>query len=223
MNAEAVAALNHLKTMLAAVCPPSPPGNARAPSPVQILFESWVSRDHWHLFNEGLPLLLGVDPQNWPERVAALSLTAGTEIAKAALVEVALKSSDLPILNPTQPQTDWRVSPMDLYLWTVVAGFRVPEPYATLVQFVLQVVKRPELTKSSPGAGTSGGAAREKVLGAALALLARSPESCRDEHGLLDPMHMAARIAEQSIRWFEAPTPPMPISDMATLIAQWTD
>lgn len=223
LNKNAVTALAALRAALEARFPPPPQGNARQPSPLQLLFEQWVSRDHWLLETEALPLLVGVDPASFSAQVEALDAADLVADCIAALGRVAIETPDLPLLNPTQPACDWRLAPADVYAWSVNAGYRVPEPYATLVQFVLQVVKRPELARSSPAQGAGGSGVRERVLGAAVALLSRTPQSCRDELGIIDPRRMAGLIAQQSIRWFDSPTPPLPIADMAVLIAEWTD
>jgi hypothetical protein len=203
--------------------PPPPPGNARAPSPLTLLYERWVTKDSWLLMGEGVPLLLGCDPDLWLTRCADLEILAEVEQLDQELVELAREGTDLPVLNPEAPAHEQRVRPADVYLWTVGLGYQVPEPFATLVQYVLQVVKRPEMSKASPGAGASGAAARERVLGATVALLARTPQACRNEQGFVDPALIARLMAEQSVRWFESPRPPMPEADMATLIAQWVD
>jgi len=203
--------------------PPPPAGNARAPSPLTLLFERWVTKDSWLLLGEAVPLLLGCDPDLWLTRCADLEILAEVEQLDQELAALAREGTDLPVLNPDAPTHEWRVRPADVYLWTVGLGYRVPEPFATLVQFVLQVVKRPELSRASPGAGASGSEARERVLGAAVALLARTPQACRNDEGFVDPRIIARLLAQQSVRWFESPRPPMPEADIATLVAQWVD
>lgn len=203
--------------------PPAPPGNARAPSPLVLLYERWVVKDRWNLAREALPLLLGSDPDLWLIRCADLEILAEAEQSAQALAEVASTGTGLPVLNPEAPEHEWCVRPADLYLWTVGVGYQVPEPFATLAQYVLQVVKGPDPAPSSAAGGVTASEGRERVLGAALALLARTPQACRDDNGLIDPGLMARCIVEQSVRWFESARPPMPEADMATLIARWVD
>ncbi|HAZ60259.1 MAG TPA: hypothetical protein DCY89_01640 [Gammaproteobacteria bacterium] len=203
--------------------PPLPPGNARDPGPLVLLYERWVVKEHWNLAREVLPLLLGCDPDIWLTRCADLELLAEAEESAQALADVASSGMGLPILNPEAPEHEWRVRPADVYLWAIGVGYQVPEPFATLVQYVLQVVKRPGFASSSPVTGAAAGVARERVLGAALALLARTPQACRDDNGFIDPGLMARCIVEQSVRWFESTQPPMTEAEIATLIAQWVD
>jgi len=225
MNQAIVAAgcLRVLREHLDREFPPPPPGNARAPSPLVLLYERWVVKARWNLAREALPLLLGIDPDLWLTRCANLEILAEAEQSEQALAEVASQGGGLPILNPEAPEHEWCVRPADLYLWTVAVGYQVPEPFATLVQYVLQVVKPVESAPSSPVTGAAAGEVRERVLGAALALLARTPQACRDDNGFIDPGLIARCIVEQSVRWFESPTPPLPEVEIATLIARWVD
>jgi hypothetical protein len=203
--------------------PPAPSGTARDPGPLVLLYERWLVKEHWNLAREALPLLLGCDPDLWLMRCAELEILAEAEQSAQALAEVAASGRDLPVLNPEAPEHDWCVRPADVYLWAVGVGYQVPEPFATLTQYVLQVVKRPELAASSPARGAAASEARERVLGAALALLARTPQACRDDNGFIDPGLMARSIVEQSVRWFESSRPPLPEGEIATLIARWVD
>ncbi|MGH8472551.1 MAG: hypothetical protein ACREVJ_08900 [Gammaproteobacteria bacterium] len=62
-----------------------------------------------------------------------------------------------------------------------------------------------------------------KVLGAALNVLAKCPDRCYDQHGLVSGEKVTQLIAAQSIRWFDAEEPPMRTGEMAELIDKWLE
>jgi hypothetical protein len=73
------------------------------------------------------------------------------------------------------------------------------------------------------GLSPAAASAREQVLGAALNLVAKCPEKCTDAHGFVNGEAVAALIAAQSARWFDAPTPPLSNTEMAQLIDRWLE
>ncbi|MGH8590413.1 MAG: hypothetical protein ACREXX_14105, partial [Gammaproteobacteria bacterium] len=64
---------------------------------------------------------------------------------------------------------------------------------------------------------------REQVLGAALNVLAKCPDQCYDALGLCSGARIAERIAAQSMRWFDAPEPPLAGPEMTALIDRWLE
>jgi len=56
-----------------------------------------------------------------------------------------------------------------------------------------------------------------------LNVLAKCPGQCYDEHGLVSGKAIVQIIVQQSIRWFNAPKPPLNPGEMAALIDKWLE
>ncbi|MFH0352443.1 MAG: hypothetical protein ACHBMF_11040, partial [Chromatiales bacterium] len=75
----------------------------------------------------------------------------------------------------------------------------------------------------NPSARNDAPSTREKVLGAALNVLAKCPDRCYDQHGLVSGEKITQLIAVQSMRWFDTAEPPMRSGEMAELIDKWLE
>ncbi|MEM7465317.1 MAG: hypothetical protein AAF387_00360 [Pseudomonadota bacterium] len=64
---------------------------------------------------------------------------------------------------------------------------------------------------------------REIVLGAALSLLAKMPEKCRDVNGFVDGQAIVALIEQTAARWFADRQPAMTNKEMAEFIDKWLE
>ena len=117
------------------------------------------------------------------------------------------------------------VEPADLYRWASGRGLVLPESFVTLMDFILRAVKAPadEVAVAGTPSETHLASVREQVLGAALNVLAKCPDQCYDAHGLCSGARIAERIAAQSMRWFDAPEPPLTGPEMTALIDRWLD
>ena len=159
----------------------------------QRLYEKWVCKEIWCLESEGIPLLLGQDPQS------IMAITDSSEYRQDhdELWSHAKRCAEKDLLHvinrDCSPET-WKIKPADLYRWASISRISVPEPLARLMDFVIRTVKHQPGTSSEEGENTGATGSshaytetfyqhREYVLGAALAILARFPERCRDKNG----------------------------------------
>ncbi len=188
----------------------------------QMLFERWVKREEWDLRRVALPLLLAIDPEEWDTLLQSEELAAA-ETALWELVEQAGTDGTLPLLNPGEASTFWRVRPRDIYLWARARGIALPVAFDQLMSFVISVVPVEEETGTAgmPSTAAAPGE-RETVLGAALALLANVPASCRDESGWVTGTALARQILAKQALWFDRP-PQMNLEEMSRLLDQWLD
>lgn len=188
------------------------------------LYEEWLRKDTWRLAEEALPLLCGVAPTAWQGEAFKARAASLWRITKQAFAA----GGGPAIANPEAPEEEWCVRPADLYRWARTQAVVLPTAFDELMGFVLRVVKIPEPSADSPTfitqvpvSGTS--TAREHVLGAALNVLAKCPEQCYDQHGLVSGERIAERIRAQSLRWFDSADPPMDPGSMAVLIDRWLE
>ena len=64
---------------------------------------------------------------------------------------------------------------------------------------------------------------REVVLGAALNLVAKMPDKCRDTHGFVDGRAIVSLIQQTAARWFADDAPGMSSEEMAELIDKYLE
>ena len=188
----------------------------------QMLFERWVKQEEWDLRRVALPLLLAIDPEEWDTLLQSEALAAA-ETALWELVEQAGAEGVLPLLNPGEASAFWRVRPRDIYLWARARGIALPAVFDRLMSFVISAVPVEEETGTPeipPAVAPPG--EREIVLGAALALLANVPASCRDESGWVTGTALAHQILAKQALWFERP-PRMNLEEMSRWLDQWLD
>ncbi|MGH8578497.1 MAG: hypothetical protein ACREXJ_16650, partial [Gammaproteobacteria bacterium] len=114
------------------------------------------------------------------------------------------------------------------YRWARASGVPIPEPFEALLQFIQRVVpgssaSSPDALREPSSARSDAPSTREKVLGAALNVLAKCPDRCYDQHGLVSGEKVTQLIAAQSTRWFDTAEPPMRTGEMAELIDKWLE
>jgi hypothetical protein len=210
-----------------AIAAANPTPSPDAPLRLQTLYEHWLRRDAWLLFSEAVPLLLGQDPNEWQFQLKQARLAALEPQVRAALADAVNKTNRPTVLNRESAVDDWEVQPTDIYQWATAQGLAVPEPFERLAQFIMQTVKRGPALGGGPVGGDPVSAAqangRERVLGAALNLVGKCPENCRDEFGFLSGDKIVHLILEQSIRWFDQERPPLAAAEMVTLIDKWLE
>ncbi len=183
----------------------------------QRLYERWLHREEWRLRTEALPLLCGVAPE---ARAKVRLETAAAVLWQAVETGIAAGRGP-PLVNPEAAAEEWRVRPEDLYAWSRAQGIALPEPLEALMGYILSVLKRPGPT--APNTQPAAATVREQVLGAALNVLAKCPDECYDEHGLVSGKRVAARIRAQSLRWFDSVEPPLDPASMEALIDRWLE
>jgi len=184
----------------------------------QLLYERWLKREQWLLRREAIPLLFGVDPEAWP-RANEDPAVAAAEARLWQWMNEGDGDARPHLANPAVESEQWQVAPAAAVNWWRAAGMRVPETLENLLQFILRVVKTPEAAPAADAAPAPRAA--EQVLGAALAVLSKWPDRCRDEHGFADGALMLNVIRQHAAAWFDGPELPMDGDEAYALIERW--
>lgn len=191
----------------------------------QQLYEKWACKETWQLSSEGIPLLLGLDPE---------SSDSLDEVTRKARDDLWQHASDcvnkklLTVINPDTQPTEWRVIPSDLYSWAMVSRVTVPQELSALMDFVLQTIKVKPVTAQQDGDSVNEKAHDviyqnhcEITLGAAMSLLANSPEKCQSSRGRVKASLIAAEILNNSNAWFGKEKPLLAQPAMEDLINRY--
>lgn len=185
----------------------------------QILFENWLKRPHWNLRREAVALLYGIDPERWPDALAEPAVAA----AEARLWEW-MNAGDgdaRPRLdNPAVEAEQWQVAPAAAANWWRAAGMAVPEAMDMLLQFILKAVAPAPATPTAE-AGAADGQSNERILGAALNVLSKWPDRCRDEFGFADAGRILALVRQHAVLWFDQPDLPVEEEAALELLERW--
>jgi hypothetical protein len=217
-----------LKHSFLARRPASTPSLGDDPLALTLLYEKWLKRDAWTLRGEAIPLLLGVRPEDWAVALEETPMRAAEQAAWNKLKDCVIQTGNPKVTRLSEADTVWQVTPVALYAFTQSQGITVPDAFAALIQFLQRVIKVPvsqELSQNEPPSRTSGNppSIREKVLGAALNVLAKCPDQCYNDLGLVNGATLASLIQSQSVRWFDTPIPPISQGEMTELIEKWLE
>ena len=178
----------------------------------QRLYERWVCREIWLLQSEGIPLLLGKDPQCNTDRVDFDQYKRDYNDLWGH-AKRCVEQNLLPVLNRQNIPEAWEIRPADLYRWATISRISVLEPLSRLMDFVIRTVKHQPGTSSEEGENTAETGSshtytetlhnhRECVLGAAMAMLARYPERCRDSKSNIKSELIVSLINKKRGIWF---------------------
>ena len=170
----------------------------------QKLFEKWAVKEKWHLKNEGILLLLSIDPES-----------SVTHIDDSVITDLWLHAVDcvnnklLSVYNPEASEDEWQVLPINLYCWAKVSRVSVPEELSALMDYVMQSIKpiidaveNKKEQSEDHDKDLNFQLQRELVLGAGLSLLVNSPESCKSKSGKISKRKIAEQIILHSKYWF---------------------
>jgi len=198
---------------------------AAGPFHQHLLYERWLTRPVWRLREEAVPLLLGIDPDAWARGGVVPGSTEVQDRVWAAVHAAVMEGRGPRVIDDGSGPEHWCVEPADLYRWASRRGLVLSESFVTLMDFILRAVKAPADAVAVAGtpAETHLASVRERVLGAALNVLAKCPDQCYDAYGLCSGARIAERIAAQSMRWFDAPEPPLTGPEMTALIDRWLE
>lgn len=194
----------------------------------QKIYEKWVVKETWNLKSEGLPLMFGLDPENqdWNRKENEYRQAINELWVHA---QQCVEQGLLPVKNKLDQPGDWQVIPSDIYRWAIVSRLTIPEAFSTLMQFVLNTIKQPNIfdpaneVRTDDGGGYSNAIVqdKERILGTALAILAAYPDRCRDKQGKVQTNNIVKIINEKGNFWFGDQLPKMSTKVMRDLINRW--
>ena len=191
---------------------------------LQKLYEKWTVRDAWLIRYEGIPLILGYDPES---RDADLPVQAADELWIHA--QKCVEKGLLHVNNIEQTPDLWTSSPVEIYKWATVSRIELPELFNNLMSFIVNTLQSnrggSDITRdetgrvnSQPGNSRNHG---ETVLGIAFALLAANPEKFRDENGNLQPEQIVALIKKKHEFWTGEEKLDLSTDEIADILTRW--
>ncbi len=186
----------------------------------QRLYETWLKREEWSVLTEALPLLFGIAPEHWSDRLSRAQAVKEAEAVRDAVHSAVEQDEAFELTDRSGALDAWMVRPQALHTWAHAADFRLPEAFDTLMSFIAKVMFKPMSMPAEPSATLAKNSDRELVLGAALAVVATFPEQCRGQAGWIEAEAVAKVIQAKSAIWFEGP-PHLSQSEMAELIDKW--
>lgn len=189
---------------------------------LQKLYEQWSCKDSWLLYEQGIPLLFGIQPEyrksvedEISEKIESLWQHAQECVQKKLL----------PVINAEKPEVEWEVRPIDLYSWGTVSRISMPAEFSTLMTFVAQTIKpvetRSNINQSEDAQDILYQKHREIVLGAATSLLVNAPELCKNKKGRIVSNNIARNIIENEDQWFGNDKPLLAETAMTDLINEY--
>lgn len=182
----------------------------------QLLYEYWLKRDTWLLRDEAVPLLLGLDPARI-ERTAS-DITELWEQARSAAEE-----GELAVYNRQAPVENWSVAPEVIYRWAGNREIPIPEPFSSLMEFILKTVQKDESVRiQDDNEAVSFNAGNEIILGSALAVINAFPELCRKGDGSIDIRATILKMHEHAGVLFGSEEPEFTYERIYDLLKNWT-
>jgi len=190
----------------------------------QKLYEKWIIKKTWLLKDEAIPLLCGANPESKKNSESDVMQFAELwEHAKPCVTQGLLSVTDA-----TAAPEEWQVQPQDVYKWAAISRVNIPEQLSGIMEFVLSTVKNVD-------SGSSGNALdtknlrnidniendKERVLGAALAILAAYPDQCRNNKGRVRANKIVEILEEKGEFWFGKSTPSLSNTAKLNLVNRW--
>jgi len=194
-------------------------------------YGKWCDRKLWTV-HEALCLMLAVEPDTpWlkdhdPDTGGPLveALEQYSELAAESMKDGTLHPFDP--FDLTRPPLERRVIPRRFLSWAQARNMAIPEELAPLLEREPEAAPAPAAPVSpvferiahghAARSGEPPADAREQVLGAALAALARFPERRRDAAAIRRAIEDNAPLI-----WPDSGRPPLPADEIERLVARW--
>lgn len=181
----------------------------------QIMYEGALKDESWVLRAQAVPLIVGCAPAEWPQYLLAQDVVPQEEILWHA------------IANDLGAEESAQIEISRLVEWARVQSIPLHPSFLRIYEFVRKVLLATAPTSSPADDGqqlqSNVAQEREIVLGAALSLVAKMPDKCRDEHGFVDGQTIVSLMQQASARWFPQGEPSMDAEEMARLIDKWLE
>ncbi len=191
----------------------------------QKLYEKWAVKPSWHLKNQAIPLLLSIDPEIY----STSSCDEVTEQKYQDLWEHAqhcVEQGLLFILNRERPAEEWEAKPIDVYKWAAISRVELPVQLTALMEFVMMsLVSTANIDNDSLDNQKQNDISyykdKERILGAALAMLVTYPERCKNRKGRVSAENILSLINENESVLFADEIPGLSPTADIDLIDKW--
>lgn len=142
----------------------------------QYFYEGWACLESWHVYDQGLPLILERDPDD-PELDSDTDFIGQRKELWEHIERCVQRKVSPFLLNPAEEPKDWRAEPVELYRWAIAARIAVPDELDALLAFISSTIKPSQLAdehladnSNLQNEQSTKYIAREQVLSAMLAL-----------------------------------------------------
>ena len=184
---------------------------------LQRLYEKWVVKEEWSVYEEALPLLLGLDP-------AADYLN--THYHQLQLeVDRAVKESEFTLISgDTEISSASKVKPATIYQWAMKKRLSLPMELVNLMEFVLKTVLLNEQEPAAvdlPVTLSTSENDIQKILGACFSVTARYPEECRNSRGVVKTERILKLVDQHSDKLFEGQLPGLSSTAIRDIVNRW--
>ena len=191
----------------------------------QKLYEKWAVKPSWRLKSQAIPLLLSMDPEKY-------STSYCDEVTKQKYQELwehaqhCVEQELLFILNRERPAEEWEAKPIDVYKWAAVSRVELPVQLSTLMEFVMMsLVSTANINNDSLDNKKQNDITydkdKERILGAALAMLVTHPERCKNKKGRVRAENILSLINENESVLFGEEIPGISPTAGIDLINKW--
>jgi len=176
----------------------------------QQFYERWTCLETWTIFDQGLPLLMGLDPDD-PSLASDDVFAERRRDLWEHLQRCVQREVPPKVNNPADTPANWTAEPVELYRWAVAARLDLPEELEALLAFVSKTV-RPEslaLADTADGETSRQGLAREQVLSAMLSLAVAARHEATGESADTLREDLLGRLYAGSEGFFGESEPPL--------------
>ena len=178
----------------------------------QIMYEAALKDECWAVRAQALPLIVGCSPETWRDYLNEYEIFPQEEMLWHVI------ANDLSI------EANAPIEIARIVEWARVQSVSLHPSFLRIYEFVRKVLLASSPAPESAATSTNDQVAnaiaqeREIVLGAALSLVAKMPDKCRDEHGFADGNIIVDLMLKSAARWFPQGEPSMSAEEMARLI-----
>jgi hypothetical protein len=168
-----------------------------SPEAIKAFYKHYVKLDSWLLYEEALPISAGVHPHAWD---AVRDLYPNWEARLRPIMKSAVSIS-LPLINPDAKERRWRVKPKDFVKWLHSKELWPRKELEEALGIEHKAKSKKKTDYSDHPNAEHNAQKRQKVLEAALAILAAFPDQCR-KGDKVSPAEIARIMEEKSPIWF---------------------
>lgn len=185
----------------------------------QKLYEQWVIKGTWNIKRQAIPILLSISPEAYRQLNSDDILSTKGQalwLHACSCIEQRL----LHVLDPQVPADQWEALPVDVYRWATVSRIEIDTELSALMEFIIGSTHS-TLASTGEQSATARAQEREQILGAALAMLATYPDSCKDQHGRIEASKIHLLIQQRRAQIFTAAPSDLSAQTHTDLIEQW--
>ncbi|MFT5132072.1 MAG: hypothetical protein ACI9SC_000535 [Gammaproteobacteria bacterium] len=185
---------------------------------LQRIYEKWVVKDEWLLYEEALPLLSGLDPKSY---------FVDTDCEAIRLkIQLAMEQGSLETNQTNRGgAVIHKVKPAMIYQWARAIGLDMPLEFSSLMEFVLKtVISADQRFVSNTDVQESRNSSDiEQILGACLSIVSAFPEECKNNRGIVKTERILLLLEKYSDRLFGGHLPELSSTVIRDIVNHWLE